>query len=475
MVKSQAIFHRRMSTARIDVQSPDLPTMASGGWAGNTWKSITLAHLIVMAHFFVWLIQGSWLRMRPVKTTTDVGGSEGFPPSPGLPPSRQIKYPLIDQEEIFLEARGYLQLFHQECGIPQSYQQRLTEVRTELRRTGTYRQSYEELVYGARVAWRNSTRCIGRLHWKALAVRDLRHLSTAEDIFEAIVEHLRLGTNGGKIRPMMSIFAPQASRRPGIRIWNPQVIRYAGYPQPDGSVVGDPSQVELTQVLRLLGWQGGEGTAFDILPLVIQMPDQPPRLFELPRDAILEVPISHPEYAWFAECGLKWHALPLISNMRLEIGGISYSAAPFNGWYMGTEIGARNFGDEGRYNLLPAIAEMMGLDVRSDRTLWKDRAMVELNIAVLHSFARHGVMIVDHHTAAQQFVWHQGREKQAGRILPADWSWIVPPLSSSITPVFHCPYQDVILTPNLFYQPMPWQPDPQASLEKQACYGAGAI
>ena len=161
--------------------------------------------------------------------------------------------------------------------------------------------------------------------------------------------------------------------------------------------------------------------------------------------------------------------------MRLEIGGISYGAAPFNGWYMGTEIGARNFGDEGRYNMLPMIAKAMGLNVRSDRTLWKDRAMVELNMAVLHSFAKHGVTMVDHHTASQQLVVHEACENKAGRLMPADWSWIVPPLSGSATPVFHCPYQDVTFTPNLFYQPTPWQADPQASLEKQAYYGAGAI
>jgi len=397
-----------------------------------------------------------------------------YTPRSELPTHKQIRRPLVDPQEILLEAKAYLQLFHQEHNIPEAYQQRFIEVETELERTGTYWQTLDELVYGARVAWRNSTRCIGRLHWKSLTVRDLRHLSTAEDIFEAIVEHLRLGTNGGKIRPMMSVFAPQVPYSPGIRIWNPQVIRYAGYRLPDGSLIGDPSNEELTAVLRHLGWKGGAGTLFDVLPLVIQMPYQRPRLFELPRDAVLEVPLSHPDYAWFADFGLKWYALPVISNMRLEIGGISYSAAPFNGWYMGTEIGARNFGDEERYNLLPMIAEALGLNVRSDRTLWKDRAMVELNMAVLHSFARHGVTIVDHHTASQQLVVHEACENKAGRLMPADWSWIVPPLSGSATPVFHCPYQDVTFTPNLFYQPAPWQADPQASLEKQAYYGAGA-
>ncbi len=273
----------------------------------------------------------------------------------------------------------------------------------------------------------------------------------------------------------MSVFAPQPPGQPGIRIWNPQLIRYAGYPQPDGSVIGDPAQVELTAVLRQLGWAGGARTAFDLLPLVIQLPGQAPGLFDLPRAAVLEVPIQHPDYGWFADFGLKWHALPVIANMRLEIGGISYSAAPFNGWYMGTEIGARNFGDADRYHLVSVIASRMGLDMRSDRTLWKDRALLELNVAVLHSFAAAGVTVVDHHTAAQQLVWHEERERRAGRCMPADWSWIVPPLSGSATPVFHRPYQDVTLTPNLFYQPAPWQGDSQASLIRQALYGAGAM
>lgn len=41
---------------------------------------------------------------------------------------------------------------------------------------------------------------------------------TAEDLFAALVEHLRQATNGGKICPMISIFAPQLPGEPGIRI-----------------------------------------------------------------------------------------------------------------------------------------------------------------------------------------------------------------------------------------------------------------
>jgi nitric-oxide synthase len=333
---------------------------------------------------------------------------------------------------------------------------RLAEIKTEIERSGTYQQTADELAYGARVAWRNNTRCIGRLHWKSLAIRDMRHVATEEEMFAALVEHLRVATNGGKIRSTITIFAPAAPREPGIRIWNPQLIRYAGYHQADGSVVGDPANADLTDVIRSLGWKGGPGTPFDLLPLVIQLPNRPPRLFEVPLEAVLEVPLSHPDYPWFSELDLKWHAVPAISNMRLEIGGISYTAAPFNGWYMGTEIGARNLGDTNRYNLLPVIAERMGLDTRSDRALWKDRALVELNVAVLASFASHGVTIVDHHTASRQFLCHDALEKRAGRMVPGHWTWLVPPISGSASPIFHVStYHNTMLKPNFFSQPTP--------------------
>ncbi|HVB21592.1 MAG TPA: nitric oxide synthase oxygenase [Ktedonobacteraceae bacterium] len=371
---------------------------------------------------------------------------------------------LHNNYELFLEARAYLQLFHQECDRFEAFPERLTAIQDEIKQDGTYRQTYDELLYGAKVAWRNNTRCIGRLHWQSLVVRDMRHLSTAEEIFSALVDHIRCATNGGKIRSTITIFAPQAPGQPGIRIWNPQLIRYAGYRQPDGSIVGDPANQELTAILQQLGWKGGQETSFDLLPLVIQMPNQHPRMFMLPEDAVLEVPLSHPDYSWFAELGLKWHALPVISNMRMEIGGISYTAAPFNGWYMGTEIGARNLGDVNRYNLLPVIAKQMGLDTRSDRTLWKDRALVELNIAVLSSFARYGVTAVDHHTASRQFLLHDEQEQRVGRTVPAHWVWIVPPISGSASPIFHKTYyKNTILKPNYFYQAAPWQEQPHVS------------
>lgn len=38
--------------------------------------------------------------------------------------------------------------------------------------------------------------------------------------------------------------------------------------------------------------------------------------------------------------------------MLLEVGGLEFPACPFNGWYMGTEIGVRDLCDTQRYNIL---------------------------------------------------------------------------------------------------------------------------
>lgn len=315
--------------------------------------------------------------------------------------------------------------------------ERIAHVRDEIARTGTYHHMCDELWLGAQWAWRNADRCIGRLHWQSLRLLDRRDCTTAEQIADACFEHIRVSTNGGNLRPAITVFAqrdPGEAR--GIRIWNSQLIRYAGVRRPDGTVVGDPLNVGLTELAVGLGWQP-RGGRFDILPLIIQMPHEPPKLFELPRDAVLEVDIEHPELRWFAELGLRWHALPAISDMALEMGGLTYPAAPFSGWYMSTEIAARNFGDEDRYNLLPEIATRMGLDTSSTRTLWKDRALIELCAAVSHSFRESGVRMVDHHQASRQFVKHVEREAAAGRGCPTDWSWIVPPVSGSTTAVFH--------------------------------------
>ncbi|WP_133741997.1 nitric oxide synthase oxygenase [Actinorugispora endophytica] len=365
------------------------------------------------------------------------------------------------------EAEDFLRLFHTEHPGAGDLQARWSEVRVAVARTGTYTHTPEELRFGAKVAWRNSSRCIGRLYWNNLQVRDHRTLYTPAAVHEALVEHLRLGTNGGAIRPTVTVLPPLTPDGRGIRVRNEQLVRYAGWRDPEGAVLGDPGQAGFTAMARGLGWRGGTGGQFDVLPLVIDVPGYQPWVAEVPPDAVLEVRITHPELPWFADLGMRWHAVPVISNMLLGIGGLRYPA-PFNGWYMGTEIGARNFSDEDRYNLIPEVAKLLGLDTSREDTLWRDRALLELNRAVLHSFAEAGVTITDHHTESRRFLLHLRKEERAGRIVPSDWSWIVPPMSGGITPVYHRYYDEADLMPN-------YLPDPRTGAADQGCpFGYGA-
>lgn len=355
---------------------------------------------------------------------------------------------LLEEAAHFIET-CYLELGKNE----QEIRSRVSAVDREIEATGSYEHTIEELQHGARMAWRNNNRCIGRLFWKTLDVFDERKVETEEQAFEAIVRHLRFAFNAGQIRPAITIF--RQADKSGLRIWNHQLLRYAGYDR-EGRVIGDSTSIAFTKQCEALGWRGAQSD-FDLLPVVIGQTGQTPKWFELPTDAKPEVAITHPEWPALGDLGLKWYAVPLISDMKLEIGGIEYQMAPFNGWYMGTEIGARNLADEDRYDLLPRMAEIMGLDTSSQRTLWKDKALVELNVAVLESFAEAGVTIVDHHTAAKQFKSFEKIEEREGRDVTGNWAWLIPPVSPATTHIFHKPYKNDIVKPNYFYQHAPYE------------------
>jgi len=333
--------------------------------------------------------------------------------------------------------------------------QRLSEVELEIESSGTYWHTADELLVGAKLAWRNHARCAGRYNWRSLKLLDYRDRTTPEQIAEGCFEHLRVSTNGGRLRSVITVFSQERPESSGPRIHNPQLIRYAGYRTPTG-IHGDPVHADLTDYALSQGWSG-RGSRFDVLPVFISVDDGPVRMFEVPDSAVLEIPIEHPEYPWFAEFGLRWHANPAISNLVLDVGGVRYPSAPFSGWYVSSEIGARNLSDEARYDMLPAIAAGMGLSTKRNASLWKDRALIELNRAVIHSYEKAGVYIVDHHTAAAQFITHVDREEAAGREVMSDWAWINPPLSASTTPTFHRTFAtpDFTVRPNFFKHPSP--------------------
>ncbi len=368
-------------------------------------------------------------------------------------PRRQVIGERASRLAILDEAERFIALCYAEHPGLGPVSERLRQVRAEIEALGTYRHTTAELTFAARVAWRNSSRCIGRLYWRSLRVRDRRDIRTSDEIAAEAVTHLREASRDGRIRPLITVFAPDAPGRPGPRILSQQLVSYAGYQSGD-KVTGDPQSTVHTRLAQRLGWPGGNPQGrFDVLPLIVAEPGRAPAWYPLPADAVRQVPITHPNHDWFADLGLRWYAVPVISDMYLQAGGIRYPAAPFNGWYMCTEVGSRDLGDAGRYDQLPVIAERLGLAADNDLNLWKDRALTELNVAVLHSFRSAGVTITDHHTESARFIKHLETEERQGRNCPADWSWIVPPAAASATPVFHRYYENFDQTPNFYRHP----------------------
>ena len=357
--------------------------------------------------------------------------------------------------ELRREADAFLRQYYAEEGGRIPFPARRQEIMEEIDKTGCYTQTSSELAFGARLAWRNSARCIGRFFWQSLHVRDMRHLraatpaALADRVFAEVLTHIETGTNDGDLRAVISVFPPNA----GIRILNPQLILYAGYRQPDGSITGDPKNIALTELATSLGWEA-PGTPFDVLPLMIRVGDAPVKLYTIPCDKILEVHLRHPEASRVADLGLRWFALPAVADMALDCGGIVYSAAPSNGFYMGTEIGSFNLADPHRYNQTEAVARACGIMADDEMNpLWRDQATVEINRAVLHSFREDGVRIMDHHALSQWFERFRREETNAGRPVYGHWPWIVPPLSANLSNIWHDKsLRKVVLKPNYFYQ-----------------------
>lgn len=381
----------------------------------------------------------------------------------------QRRLRLISASERREEARAFLDLFCRETGLDERHRQRRwAEIRRELAAARFYRHTPEELAFGARVAWRNHGRCIGRLFWESLEVVDCRHLTEPDQIAARMVVHMREALSDGRIRPIISVFAPVEHDRLPAYVESPQITQFAGYLSQDGAVLGDRQNIEATRIAHSLGWVPPDRrSAFDLLPFVIRDRDERRSLHVLPDDAWKAVPIRHPEVAEIAQMGLVWYAVPCVSNMVLTIGGIDYPCAPFNGFYQATEIASRNFADARRYDLLPSLAQALGLTTE-DRIdpLWRDATLTEINRAVLHSFKTAGVTMIDHHAASRQFMDFHQREQAAGRRVAADWRWIVPPQAAAGTDVFHLKMRNFHPLPNYYtaravdgWRLMPWYGD----------------
>lgn len=328
------------------------------------------------------------------------------------------------------------------------------DIESEVRSTGTYSHTEEEVVHGARVAWRNSAKCVGRIAWNTMLVRDRRHVTDLDHMFAECIEHQRLATADGSLKAVMTVFkARKPGTRLGFRFWGAQLIRFAAYEMPDGSFIGDKANLSYTKECIEFGWKPPEPrTEFDVLPVVIENTiSGTTKMFEVPKEYHKVTMIEHPKYPEFGKLGLRWCVVPTVTCFSLTVGGLQYTCCPFNGWFMESEI-TRDLLEPGRMDKLEAIAKAIGVDSSDEDDFWRERVALETNKAVVHSFRRDGNSIVDHVTAQAQFLAHDLREKREGRECPAQWSWVVPSFGGSTMPIWHHEMRDFYIEPQYQYQ-----------------------
>ncbi|GCB25858.1 nitric oxide synthase, brain [Aspergillus awamori] len=260
--------------------------------------------------------------------------------------------------------------------------------------TSIWRQSPEELRHGLRLAWRNSRKCIMRSRYQELELCDLRHIHTSVGMATALLEEATKAFNHGQIKPTgitNSVELPQHLKV----IWNV----FSSYELDDGSILGDPSNIKLTQEIIDFGWTPPQPkTRWDLLPIVAMAENDAPALVEVPDDLRRLIEIQHPDYPR----------------------------------YMDAEIGVRNLADTFRFDALPEVVKAIGFDIDDYRAKseyaevqkledlpdyeqlrWLSRAQAELNYA-----------FDDEHAAKK------------GYRLNSDPYWLSPP-QGSVVPVWH--------------------------------------
>lgn len=106
-----------------------------------------------------------------------------------------------EPHEIIDHARDLMDQYFKSMNEHNSLQHkfRINQIEDQIIRTGTYDLTDEELLFGAKTAWRNAARCIGRIQWNKLKLFDYRHITTAKEMFDALCNHLSYCQNGGNL------------------------------------------------------------------------------------------------------------------------------------------------------------------------------------------------------------------------------------------------------------------------------------
>ena len=287
---------------------------------------------------------------------------------------------------------------------------RVLQIKLELSRGNVYTLTTEELKAGARIAWRTSAKDAVRKAWTKLDVLDRRDVDTHKGICQLIDEHLQAAVSNANVLAVLS--PKRADEVWGFRFWSPKYFLYAGYKKGNGTMVGDPANIEFTNHLVKYGiWKPPkEQKDFDLLPIVFKVPGLRPFAYKIPDDLKCEVAIEHPECKAVADLGLRWPAFDFSSNVSMVIGGIRYQCCCFNQEHVSTEV-VQNLSK--RPGLVQRFAKAM--KIPPSQTLFKKKIQYEMELAVLHSFKSQGYAIMDSEEAAISFSTHCNREREAGR------------------------------------------------------------
>lgn len=100
--------------------------------------------------------------------------------------TQELKSPYRSKEEILTDAYQFMEQYFDSIKRLNTidHQDRLGQIKYEVRTTGTYNLKQDELLFGAKQAWRNASRCIGRIQWTKLQVRSMEVCSLSHNRFE---------------------------------------------------------------------------------------------------------------------------------------------------------------------------------------------------------------------------------------------------------------------------------------------------
>lgn len=105
-------------------------------------------------------------------------------------------------QEVFKHASDFICQYYAHVNELNSvgHELRMSQIKNQILEDGTYHLTYEELLFGAKTAWRNAARCIGRFNWNKIKLFDCRHVKSTAEMFEALCNHIKYSQNNGNIR-----------------------------------------------------------------------------------------------------------------------------------------------------------------------------------------------------------------------------------------------------------------------------------